>query len=200
MKSAMTQIGGLLPNSYQKVEYIESTGSQYIDTDYIPNQSTRVVVDFESTGSGLRALFGARYDTHTNIFGIWIDERSIYPTFDNNLYRDNTVYICPRQRLIYDMNRNKFIVSDRTVELDCSKEFDSGCPLTILTFNTKNNKDSRRAIGRLYSFLIWNNDILVRNLIPCYRKSDNEIGMYDLVDGVFYTNQGTDVFLKGADI
>ena len=56
-----------------------------------------------------------------------------------------------------------------------------------------------RFFGRVYYAKIWDNDALVRNLIPCYRKTDNAVGMYDTVNGVFYTNQGTGEFLKGAD-
>lgn len=37
-------------------------------------------------------------------------------------------------------------------------------------------------------------------LVPCYRKSDNEIGMYDMFSGNFYTNAGTGKFSKGSDI
>lgn len=36
--------------------------------------------------------------------------------------------------------------------------------------------------------------------VPCYRKSDGEIGMYDTVSKTFYTNAGTGTFLKGADV
>lgn len=32
---------------------------------------------------------------------------------------------------------------------------------------------------------------------PCYRKSDNKPGMYDIVSGQFFTNQGTGEFLTG---
>ena len=32
---------------------------------------------------------------------------------------------------------------------------------------------------------IYDDDELLRDLVPCYRKSDNEIGMYDLVNSVF---------------
>ena len=45
----------------------------------------------------------------------------------------------------------------------------------------------------------YDGDTLIRNYIPCYRKSDNEIGLYDIVNNVFYTNQGTGVFLKGSN-
>jgi hypothetical protein len=56
---------------------------------------------------------------------------------------------------------------------------------------------SNRKLG---AFKIWDNGILIRNYIPCYRKSDNVIGLYDLVNNVFYTNAGTGTFLKGADV
>ena len=41
---------------------------------------------------------------------------------------------------------------------------------------------------------------LIRDMYPCYRKSDNVIGMYDVVNAVFYTNSGTGTFVKGADV
>lgn len=47
---------------------------------------------------------------------------------------------------------------------------------------------------------MYYDDVFVRNFIPCYRKSDNVIGLYDLVNDVFYTNNGTGIFLKGADV
>lgn len=40
----------------------------------------------------------------------------------------------------------------------------------------------------------------MRNFIPCYRRSDNVIGLYDLVENKFYTNAGTGNFLKGPDV
>lgn len=52
---------------------------------------------------------------------------------------------------------------------------------------------------KCYSLEIWDNGSKVRDMIPCYRKLDNVIGMYDLVNNVFYTNQGTGSFAKGND-
>jgi hypothetical protein len=39
------------------------------------------------------------------------------------------------------------------------------------------------------SFKIWENNVLVRDFIPVYRKSDSVVGMYDSVNDVFYTNK-----------
>jgi hypothetical protein len=47
---------------------------------------------------------------------------------------------------------------------------------------------------------IWDNQNLIRNFIPCYRKSDGVIGLYDLVEGKFYTNSGIGDFLKGESL
>lgn len=53
---------------------------------------------------------------------------------------------------------------------------------------------------RLYSTKIykWWNEYL--DLVPCYRKSDWEIWLYDLVNDVFYTNQWSWTFSKWNDI
>ena len=47
---------------------------------------------------------------------------------------------------------------------------------------------------------IAENDIMQRDFVPVYRKSDNEIGMLDVVNNVFYTNDGAGAFTKGNDV
>ncbi len=49
----------------------------------------------------------------------------------------------------------------------------------------------------MYKLKLWNNNVLVRDFIPCYRNSDNLAGVYDLVNNVFYTNQRTGNFIVG---
>ena len=57
------------------------------------------------------------------------------------------------------------------------------------------------AEGAYYYVKVFNrNDELMTDLIPCYRKSDNEPGMYDTVTGTFYTNSGTGSFTVGNDV
>ena len=43
-------------------------------------------------------------------------------------------------------------------------------------------------------------DTLACSLVPCYRKSDEAIGMYDTVREIFLTNVGTGSFTKGPDV
>jgi hypothetical protein len=53
---------------------------------------------------------------------------------------------------------------------------------------------------KIYNVKIYTSGNLVRDFIPCYRKSDDVIGLYDLVNDAFYTNAGTGTFTKGGDI
>lgn len=54
--------------------------------------------------------------------------------------------------------------------------------------------------GRLYYFYFNQDGTDVFNMVPCYRKADGEIGMYDLVSKTFFTNAGTGTFTKGAEV
>lgn len=56
-------------------------------------------------------------------------------------------------------------------------------------------------VGKYYYAKIYNNsNEIIFNGIPCYRKDDNKIGLYDLIERNFYTNQGTGNFSKGKDM
>ena len=52
---------------------------------------------------------------------------------------------------------------------------------------------------KLCKFSVWQNNVLVRDMYPCYHKTNNTIGMYDIINNVFYTNAGSGIFTKGPD-
>ena len=60
--------------------------------------------------------------------------------------------------------------------------------------------DNRVFLGKIYSVKVYDDNILIRDLVPCYRKFDNVIGMLDLVNNVFYANAGSGKFLKGNNV
>ena len=62
-----------LPNGYRRLKYIQSTGTQFIDTGFKPNQDTRVLLDADYTKIGTWiCLFGAEDDSNlTNGFELW---------------------------------------------------------------------------------------------------------------------------------
>ena len=59
--------------------------------------------------------------------------------------------------------------------------------------------DKLFARGRIYSLKLTDNDVLVLDLVPVKRNSDNVVGMYNKVNGEFYTNGGTGTFTVGTN-
>ena len=73
-------------------------------------------------------------------------------------------------------------------------------PIYLFARNV-NNVPTGLAELKMYYFKAYDEyGNIALDLIPCYRKSDNEIGMYDTVNQTFLTNQGTGTFVKGGDV
>lgn len=57
------------------------------------------------------------------------------------------------------------------------------------------------SVSDIYYFKLWDaNDRKIIDCIPCYRKSDNKPGMFDLVSRQFLTNSGTGEFTVGPNV
>ena len=95
-------------------------------------------------------------------------------------------------------------VNDVVVEVGAVSDDTYTHPIYIFAVNTNGSPDSTQSLSfRLRNFKIYNHYDDANpsmDLIPCYRKSDDEVGMYDTVSRTFYTNAGTGTFLKGADV
>jgi len=55
--------------------------------------------------------------------------------------------------------------------------------------------------GKLKTARITNsNGVVIHDYVPCYRKADGEIGVYDIIDSTFHTNSGTGTLVKGNNV
>lgn len=52
---------------------------------------------------------------------------------------------------------------------------------------------------RIYSFKLYSQNHLVRNYVPCVRKSDSKVGFYDLVNHTFNPSIGSVEFVAGNE-
>lgn len=189
---------------YQVLEYIEGTGAQYLDTGFKPNQNTRVVVDFENTGNyvsnaaSVGALFGARNDASSAVFGFWIGENS-YPHYGNVGYDANGSFSANiNTRLTYELNRNVAKLGDQSINC-MSATFTTSHSLYLFGVNNMGAvDDARKVAGKLWAATIYDNDTLVRDYVPC-RRVDGSVGLYDRVHKRFYGNSGTGFFMAGAE-
>lgn len=187
-----------LPSGYTKLDYIESSGTQYINTGFTPKGNSRVVMDFENMliPADAAALFGARTDTEKNVFGMWFDTTAVQPQYGNVTYNTKPIAVASYNvRQIYDLNKGVAAVGETSVTFN-QLTFNSGCALTLLAMNTNGTVDERRASGKIYSAKVYDNGTLVRDFIPC-KNASGTLGLWDNVNSVFYANAGTGTFSTG---
>ena len=189
-----------LPFDYQEVEYIQSSGTQYIDTGFVPSYSTRVVMraivqDYSANG----AFFGAR--TSSALTGL---SYSLILLSGGTVRSDyygteaNVTTIPLGEEIKIDKNKNVCTVNGATATNTASTS-KSAYPLFLFAVNTAGTAS---LFGKLKipETEIYDGEELVIHYIPCYRKTDNVAGLYDLVNSVFYTNAGTGTFAVGSDV
>lgn len=194
--------------AYQPVEYLQSNGSQYINTGYIlkANDKVEVTVSMQGIGS-YNGVFGARKNDYVYnayaLFGRFGSSNRFVYARTGDERKGNTI----STNVIYDVTTNgatctikqngslvQTLTNTGTIE-DCVNP----CGLFVLnTFNGADgfNKDTFGYM-KIYSFKITDsNDNVVMDLIPV---RDGTTGyMYDKVTGDVLTNYGT--FLYGEDI
>lgn len=178
----------ILPNEYQEVEYIESSGTQYINTG-ITGKNLHTAIESKCTwssiggGSGVASTGGLHY-INDNVIRTGGSAEGYHYTL-NEIVVVKAFYNAEGKRVV-SVNG----------EIVCIGTAYSSTDANVLINSLA---DGAKQSGKIFWFKIYNDDVLVYHAIPCYRKSDSVIGMYDIVNNTFYTNSGTGTFTKGAD-
>lgn len=199
-------VNNTIPSEYTELEYIYFSGTQFIDTEFIPNQDTRVIckINFTLLDSSIRCIFGSRNDSSKESFTFWKFSDTISRYDYGNASKQMS--ITPYGVFTIDANKN-FITVNSTKYTLSSQNFTSPHSMKIASTRSPSNSantdanqnDTRRFKGNLYYFKIFNDEELVRDFVPVERN-DGVLGLYDIVNRKFYTNSGTGSFSKGPSI
>ena len=193
-----------LPDEYTRLEYIESTGTQYIDTRVVQDVlNFWVDMDVSFANTNERYLFGVSSSSPL-YFG-----RAQGARFEMN-QKYTSLYSGQNKRVNLqwgkDPNSNKMKLS---VVVDGQTESLVSTASGFIRNNNfvffgNNTGDSIGYIlnGKIYFAKIYKEDILAFDGIPAKRNSDNVLGMYDTVSGQFFTNaaSGGDDFTAGPPV
>lgn len=214
-----TLIVNPLPSEYQEVEYIESTGTQYIDTGYIHKATTKIdiVCDIKSTAESYdyRALFGARnFDFRSNSFNFFTifneEQIPVFSRSGNEAHGTGLIYDEKILISAYDKTCTwyRYGSLDAAGSVTTTGTADDGFNKMLLFCLNRSREADTIVVDRppveakIYGCKIWDafNITLARDFVPCYRKSDNKTGMYDLVNKNFHPNPGTGEFVLGNNV
>lgn len=198
---------GILPEGYRQLEYIESTGTQWIDTGVKCGKNLEI--------HSLKRF--TRIDINNNSDGVqfW-DSNNIIIRLN---YHNNTA----GQRIVCyygDHNKAIEVISDIEQVTDWhSYDFKNGSQkidnvqyaqneITVTTNKTyyigkvNSQSGSYLSYAQYKEYYFLESDEFVRNFIPALRLSDHKPGLYDLcgsicplTDTPFYINAGTGEFL-----
>ena len=192
---------GNLPSAYEEVEYLESTGTQYIDAGFKPTGNTTCTFTFKYTGSANTfAIVGARGATwSTSAFSLNTNTNKFCFNYGNNSNATMLTTSTPTDNNIHTtiIGANGQCKFDSEVKTLGSYTFT--CPVNFILFGSNNNGTISAHPSQIYSCVIREGNTLVRDFVPAVRKLDNKPGLFDRVNRVFYTNQGTGEFIYDYD-
>lgn len=191
-----------LPDGYTQLEYIASTGTQYIDTGFVPTLNTKVEFKISSSSTQPNTypqLFGAQQKSDgTNRFGITSDW--VAKTGSTGMAASTVVRDIPREG---SLEYNKYVLDGVTYTATGSWT-PANASLYLFSGNSADGsydgKVTLRSVAKFYYFKIRNAGVLIRDFVPAKRNSDSAIGLYDIVNSVFYTNSGTGAFAAGENV
>ena len=183
-----------LPDGYTELEYIESTGTQYIDTEFKPNQNTRVAGVFKTIDIDIPYFWwGARTSSETMNFCTLRVGSGIRSDYGESKVK---VLSSPStEKVLIDQSKNICTYATTSINNEIST-FVSQYSLFLFAANTGG---SAGYFGhhKMYSCQIYDNSNLIRNFIPCINPTGSA-GLYDVINGKFYGNAGTGVFISGS--
>ncbi len=181
--------------SYELLDYIESTGAQHIDTDIVSGANTAVDVVATATAvNNNQTLFGAGWGTYYLCFA------------------QGTTWYCLFNKTVVDSslkgNRRRVVVGNGTATIYDGK---TGAVIgtTQPSFSNTSGKvlsicglsdNSYHGYWRIHSFKIWHENVMRYDFVPVRKSATGEVGLLNRVDGTLHKSPtGTD-FIAGPVI
>lgn len=205
-----------LPNGYGEISYLESLSGQYTIIDYVPNENTRVVCEFsyQESNVGDQCLFGTRTGNTSGSkqFVLWMEWDSSKPytgfVYGGNNWggadvpSDGYTLTCEiGQKMVADVSVNGYYLDNTLIHMVTNTGSPSAYKLAIFHLSNSNTtvESNKTAFkGRIYSFKIYENDVLVANLVPAIVIALNTPGFYDVINNKFYQSSTSIPFTYDA--
>lgn len=190
----MKKVGSILPSAYQQVEYIKTPGpwlnsgntyKSFICTDIAYTDITKIVCKYKVI-------------TCYNGVSLW------YPIYISSHASGSTTSVAPFATL---SSMNGFQSASPLRQKPYEGTIDT-YTVTMLQSMQSNRylkiggwtDTSWTAEGAYYFIDVYNGDDKVASFIPCYRKSDNKAGMYEVINGNFFSSDGEFDFIAGQNV
>ena len=193
----------ILPSNYQQVEYIESTGTQYIDTGVCWQNGTSLTYESTVQFASSETTKGSGHHRCT----ISCNDGKLRVALVNSnasaTEKHTAKVVWPSGNCDSTLTYTSY-VDNASIGTYSVQHLDDYRPYFLFACTGWSTESGNPPYSyekmKIYDTKFWRGDTIIRNFVPCYRVEDGEIGLYDLVNDTFYTNQGTGTFLKGLEV
>lgn len=185
--------------AYIPVKYLENTGTQYIDTEYVLHEDDTLEVDYEIPEAALdiktdKIMIDARDASNGIRVSTYSGTYKWYARFGHNESQTSAA-ITSSLKGTLSLSKGQFVLNGAVV-------FDSlvftamptGTLKLFAGVNFETGAISAPSYARISAAKIKRNGETIRNFRPVQRTADGELGMRDTVTGEFFPNAGTGVF------
>ena len=179
----ITVMGNNLPAGYTRVTYVEFTGKQYVDTGFIPSNTTKLWMDFEiPTPVVGNVYYGVRNNSYADSFLLAYSSTSgkLRTQFGSQTV-DHNATIKGRHEITHDQN---VVTLDGVTKSHTVVTFTSPDTLYLGADHRNGNAESK-ATFRIYGCKIYADGVLVRDFVPV-TNTEGTKGLFDLVTYSFY--------------
>ena len=208
--------GAPLPSGFKALTYIGSSGSQYVQTDYVPKANTRITCEVDVATDqpvgGWAAVFGSRPGlNHNHDITFFTHSESLhenYPSYSQCGVQKagkepfpcgcKTRLVCEGATASWESATGaRGAITHTGAPQDCVN------PLFLFAVNERTNQKNytaprwSRCAMRLYSFTIAESGKTLHDYQPC-RNAQGTVGLCDTVTGKFY-GSATSVPFYGSD-
>ena len=181
----------------KEISYIESTGTQYIDTGVYGSNTIDVEISISPSVSfsgwawllgGMQSNVQRSYTLAIYSLNTTTVQRGTY------VFHDDSYSFSIGQRYKLKLSGTQFTINDSVICNLSNQSFTT--PVTMYLFANDNQDAGGVASAyipiRLYYCKIWDNGTLIRDFVPAVENG--HAGLYDRVNEQFYGNSGTGEF------
>lgn len=174
-------------NGYTVLDYIEATGTQWINTGVTGH--ARWEFDIQFTNTTKRQLMGY-WGSQDEYWGCQTDGKY-------GLLAGSTIGVAGgRDTIVHDFQQGAATLWTQNQTFGIGGNATLGSNQYQL-FNIMGEGSGYTCYAKLWRCKCVQSGSLIRDFIPAQRNSDGYIGLYDIVNNVFYTNAGTGAFTAG---
>ena len=185
-----------LPSDYEKIPYVTADGNQALRTDYIPEQYDEFHVRFKGINVNGTILSAGNGTYQTVLIGGSGGSGLYYRYFNSSTISVTANYV---SGVWYDIDidsEGTLYTNNITFTSAYQAPLD-GTATNLYLFERRNW--SQRYSGSISEFWIKNNGEFKMYFIPCIRKSDQKVGMYDTISKTFFISPaGRNDFIAGT--